>query len=298
MAADPTMPAPEGFLRNHERIAAVVLELLTGDPVAADRAVVGVIEAWREPSGRPTESRQWPVAFWQGLLRQPRLPAGRPVVMGALADLARIPVAARTAALLRLVGLGQGDVATAMGLSAPAVAALLEDALPRLGDGSVDAGSWHRWHAAVEARAHALAPQRVLRYAAARAGRPVAFPATASPGRQGLRTPLPLRRIGWVVVATALALGLTWLWPFHGDNLAKAPRIRTRALVDAPLPAAAPVAGQGGRITVDPADAAVIAQLPLYAWYANQRRADRPVEPPQDTVPETPQDDLETTDAP
>ena len=307
MAADPTMSASEGFLRNHERVGAVVMELLTGNPLAADRAVVAVLEAWRGPGGPPGEQRHWPVRFWQGLLRQPGLPAGRPVMVGALADLARIPVVPRTVVLLRLVGLGQAEVAAAMGVPGASVAKLLDDALPRLGDGSVDGGAWQRWHAALDARAHALAPQRALRFAAARAGRPVVFPIPAP--QRTRRTPrsLPSRHaLGWIAAGTALALALTWVWPLHGsgDGLADTPRIRTRELRDAPLPAVAGVASQSGVIGGDGpvADAAVIAALPFYAWYAHERGGKanaRSATPPPDNVPETPQDDsLETNDAP
>ena len=104
-----------------------------------------------------------------------------------------------------------------------------------------------------------------------------------------------------VAAGTALAFALTWVWSPSGGSgdLSRAPRIQTRALRDAPLPATAPVTGSTGSIQGDPGDAAAVAGLPLYAWYAHQRQGDgTQAAVPQDTAPETPENGLETTDVP
>lgn len=143
-SAATTTAAIAAFLRGVERRAAVMAELLCGDPAQGDRGLVQAIERFSAAAPDKPEA-EWPTLFWSTVLGDPTLSseALAPYWPGDFAPLARLDVGPRGAILLRVVA-GLDDIASAgvFGVDAADFRQALQGALPKRADGSLDGEAW------------------------------------------------------------------------------------------------------------------------------------------------------------
>jgi hypothetical protein len=277
--AEDACTALDAFLRQVERRAAVLAELLCGDAARGDEALALAMRAFRNAAARgPIDD--WTQRFWSLLLAVPQLRAvaphaGWPAPMSLLA---RLPTGLRAAMLLRLVaGLDEAHAAAALGVALPIHRAALERAWPRQSDGSPDADAWRALAGATQTTLQQLPAARLVRLAQLREHALQEHPPALPARRESTGATLSRRR--WQVPALlasavgAIALAATFFEPT--DSLDGG-----AVLVQAtPLPAVATPAATYDRDTAllthpdfdqlaDTRDAALIADLDFYAWYA------------------------------
>lgn len=266
--------AVAAFLRGIQRRAILLAWLQAGDRGAAGPAADAAARRFASlAAGLPME--QWPVRYWGLLVDHPALRAPLPGAhwpsrLSWLGDLSNGP---RAVLLLRLVaGLEPAEVAAALEVPPAAAHAALRDALPRQADGSHDPLAWQARQEAVREALDALPPAEA----------PVRPPASAT--SDPVRAPGPgrVRRTRWLwagVAACALALAASFLpLPLRAPSDDGAPA--DAALAErAPLPpsqaAAAPLqpdlvllAHPDLEQLANAADAKVVEELGLHAWYA------------------------------
>jgi hypothetical protein len=278
--AEDARAALDAFLRQVERRAAVFAELLCGDAVRGDDALALAMRAFRNAAARgPIDD--WTQRFWSLLLAVPQLRAAAPHAgwPAPLTALARLPTGLRAAMLLRLVaGLDEAGAAGALGVALPLYRDALERAWPRQPDGSPDADAWRALAGATRSQLQHLPAARLVRLARLRE-QAIHGPSPTHPARGGSRAiAVPRRR--WQVPGLltagalgAIALAATFFLPAGPSDV-------DVGLVQAtPLPAAATPSATYDRETAllthpdfdqlaDARDAALIADLDFYAWYA------------------------------
>lgn len=303
----PVTPAAlSAFLRGVERRGFVAALLQGGDEAVAGRALAAALRAFRRHAGEEPMAG-WPVRFWGLLSAAPGLRTAQ--VAGAwpepFAALAAMSPGDRLALLLRIVaGLDEPMAADVLGVAEDDYRLALARACPRDAAGQPDASAWRALAEAAQAQVRELSPERLERLGqlrdAALAGVPAvaqenaaadvrpALPSGQQPGRT--RSPARRRRVGRIaLVMAALLMGLAALaWWWWQRPPALPPEPVSQALpgalhvVDAgpirveELPADGDAATSAAVPTVDPADAAMLAdpelalarQADFYAWFA------------------------------
>jgi hypothetical protein len=278
--ADAARTALDAFLRQVERRAAVFAELLCGDADRGDDALARAMRAFRNAAARgPIDD--WTQRFWSLLLAVPQLRAASPHARwpAAMALLARLPTGLRAAMLLRLVaGLDDAAAAAALGLALPTYRDALERAWPRRADGSPDADAWRALAQATHWTLQQLPATRLVRLArlrehAIQGHAPAQAARRASTGAVHSRRRWQVPALLAASAAGAIALAATFFLP-AGSQEDDFPLVRTSTLPAAALPAAT-YDGETALLThpdfdqlADTRDAALIADLDFYAWYA------------------------------
>lgn len=301
-AAASAPAALTAFLRGVERRGAVFAQLQVGDADAGDRALVAAMRAFRLPAAKIPIS-DWPRQFWTLLLATPELretPAA-PAWGSGFGFLAGIGRGPRAALLLRLVaGLAEADAAAVLGVARPTYRLALQRALPHREDGLPDAQGWRMLGEAARHAVRDLPAERLAQLArmreAAVAGRRLELPATpATPrarrGDQAARWRWPA--IVAVAVATALAVGATFLPRFRGLGPPAPARIQVEPLPPAQAPSAtfdaatALLTHPDFDLLAAGADDAAARDPGFYAWLAAGAKVPVPEREP-DAVASTP----------
>jgi hypothetical protein len=266
------------FLRGVERRGAVFTELLCGDPVRGDAALVVAMRAFGNAAAQAPVAG-WPRQFWSLLLAVPSLRAAAPAPHWPLplAVLAPLGTGPRAALLLRLVvGLRETEAAAVLGIAAPTYRLALQRALPHLRDGSPDTASWQALAEALQRALWQLPVERLanVRDAMARSPQRAASP---SPTRREVASLRPWTRPAlWAALATsALAFVATFVAPgvLRVEDL---PQIQATPLPPAEAPATtfdadtALLTHRDFEQLADAREDALIRDLDFYAWYATQ----------------------------
>lgn len=187
-----TTSAVASFLRGVERRAALLAELLCGDPGHGDQALVGAIETFAA-SAPATPHDEWPLLFWTTLLQSPSLSAEAlaPFWHGDFAPLARLDFGTRAVILLRVVvGLNDSQAAVVFGVDPAEYKQALQRAMPQRADGSLDGEAWLAMNDEARFVMQHLPPERVAFIARLRDAAIAAKPAEAP--TRATRSPIPI----------------------------------------------------------------------------------------------------------
>lgn len=309
--------AVAAFLRGVERRAALFAQLQCGDPTHGDNAQTAAMRAFVGGAGQ-VATADWPRRFWALLLASPQLRrAPGQSWPKDFALLARLGNGPRAALLLHVVAaLSDEDAAAVLDVAVPTFRLALQRALPRRGDGSLDADAWRTLDTAARQALRQLPAARLVQFARLREA---ALSARAPQRRQTPRraTTAPRALPGWLLpllwvalAACAAGLAATFLRPaLSASDAGDEVRIRRT-----PLPAAAAPVGIFDADTAllshrdfeqlaDNADAALLRELDFYGWYAAERAtqpaAALPLPDAAQTLPDAAANDaLEDADAP
>ena len=282
-------------LRGDERKALAFCDWALGSPERATAVATAWLAQWHtlgtmNADASPTSRGM----LWRPLLT--RMPAQAPALAEAspeFEDLAMLPLPARTAVLLTLLGLTAEDSAEAMRLSMHAHSERLNAGVPRLADGSVDGTRWQAWSRAITAYVEHLPLSRTAPLVQARmSGEVVA--AADEEGDEGLKR-TTRRNLMLVGVVCATLLALTFVPSVQERINDHSVRVETRQLDDLPVitQAAAPA-----RAVTPVSLAPEVQDLAFYAWYAQQTQHAHPKYAPEPTAIETNGALPETEDAP
>lgn len=263
----PQPAAVTAFLRGVDRRAHLLVHALSGDPVAAGRALAAASRVFATDAGH-WPIAQWPLQFWRLLLNTPALRHGEAGADSPLPAISRLAPHRRIAVLLQLVaGLSEADATQVLGIELSEYHARIRDALPHTPQGQPDVDTWRQWRAAV---------QRALDTPLPAPATPASAPVPAARTRP--TASVHTRRLRWLwlgVLGCALALLATFLLHPRGRALLDVwfPQVRREAL---PPPAAPKARFDADDITLAPDRAmleapgtlALARQLPLLAWLA------------------------------